>query len=282
MTPLAVGLISQLRSLRNEKNIAGMRRFGIAATGEQLGISVPTLRALARPHRKNHALALELWASGIHEARILATLIDDPHKVTRPQMERWVRDCDNWAVTDALAFVFDRTDHAIAKAHAWSGRKPEFVKRAAFSMIAGMAVHRKELPDPVFVDFLDVVAREATDERNFVRKAVNWALRGIGKRNARLRSAAVLTARRIQKIDSRAARWIAADALRELTKLARPARKSPRGRSARQRTSSRFPINPRTISINRASSGRSSALSENDKYIAASSLRPPAAIVNRP
>ncbi|HYD85705.1 MAG TPA: DNA alkylation repair protein [Opitutus sp.] len=218
MSAIADDLISHLRSLRSEKAIAGMRRFGIAATGEQLGVSIATLRALARPHRKNHALALELWASGIHEARILATVIDDPRQITRGQMERWVRDCDNWAVTDSLAFAFDRTDHAIAKAHAWSRRKPEFVKRAAFSMIAGLAVHRKELPDSVFVEFLPVIAREATDERNFVRKAVNWALRGIGKRNVRLRREAIAAAKRIQKIDSRGARWIAADALREFAK----------------------------------------------------------------
>ncbi len=216
MDPLAAEVIAQLRSLRSEKNIAGMRRFGIAATGEQLGISAPKLREIGRPHRKNHALALELWASGIHEARGLATLIEDPRRITRAQMERWVRDCDNWAVTDALAFVFDRTDYAIEKAHTWSRRKAEFVKRAAFSIMAGLAVHRKELPDVVFLDFLPVIVREATDDRNFVRKAVNWALRGIGKRNARLRRAAIATAERIRKIDSRAARWIAADALREL------------------------------------------------------------------
>lgn len=212
----AAELIARLRALRNETNIAGMRRFGIVTTGEQLGVSAPVLRAMAREHRRDHALALELWASGIHEARGLATLVEDPRQITRGQMERWVRDCDNWAVTDGMAFVFDRTEFAEAKAHAWSRRRAEFVKRAAFSIMAGMAVHRKELPDEVFLRFLPVIAREATDERNFVRKAVNWALRQIGKRNPRLRRAAMAEARRIQKIDSRAARWIAADALREL------------------------------------------------------------------
>jgi 3-methyladenine DNA glycosylase AlkD len=212
----AAQIIAHLRSLKNERNIAGMQRFGIAVTGEQLGISAPQLRAIAREHRRDHALALELWASGIHEARGLATLVDDPRRVTRAQMERWVRDCDNWAVTDALAFLFDRTPFAEAKAHAWSRRRAEFVKRAAFSLMAGMAVHRKELPDDVFLRFLPVIAREATDERNFVRKAVNWALRQIGKRNPRLKRAAMAEAKRIQRLDSRAARWIAADALREL------------------------------------------------------------------
>jgi 3-methyladenine DNA glycosylase AlkD len=209
-------IVEHLRSLRNETNIAGMRRFGIKATGEQLGIAAPTLRAIAREHRRDHALALGLWASGIHEARVLATLVDDPPQITRGQMERWVRDCDNWAVTDALAFVFDRTPFAEEKAHAWSTRKAEFVKRAAFSIMAGMATHRKELVDEVFLRFLPVIEREATDERNFVRKAVNWALRGIGKRNARLWRAAVAQAKKLRRIDSRAARWVAADALREL------------------------------------------------------------------
>ncbi|HVU25535.1 MAG TPA: DNA alkylation repair protein [Opitutus sp.] len=212
----AAELIAQLRSLRNERNIEGMRRFGITPTGEHLGISVTDLRAIGRPHRRDHALALALWTSGIFEARVLATIVDDAREVTRGQMERWVRDCDNWAVTDAMAFLFDRTEFAEAKAHAWSRRRREFEKRAAFSIMAGMAAHRKELPDAVFLGFLPVIARAATDERNFVKKAVNWALRGIGKRNPRLRRAAMAAARKIQRIDSRAARWIAADALREL------------------------------------------------------------------
>lgn len=212
----AEDLIVRLRSLRSERGIAGMRRFAVVPQSEHLGVSVARLREIGRPFRRDHALALELWASGIHEARILATIIEDPRQITRAQMERWVRDCDNWAVTDALAFVFDRTEFAEEKAHAWSRRKAEFVKRAAFSLVAGMATHRKELPDDVFLRFLPVIVREATDERNFVRKAVNWALRGIGKRNARLRRAAIATAKRIRRIDSPAARWIAADALREL------------------------------------------------------------------
>ena len=209
-------IVAQLRSLRSPHNIEGQRRFGIASHTEQLGISAPQLRAIARLHRRDHGLALELWASGIHDARGLATIIDDSKQITRGQMERWVRDCDNWAVTDALAFLFDRTSFAEAKAHAWSARRAEFVKRAGFSLMAGMAVHRKELPDEIFLRFLPVIAREATDDRNFVKKAVNWALRQIGKRNPRLRRAAIAEANRIQKLDSRAARWIAADALREL------------------------------------------------------------------
>jgi 3-methyladenine DNA glycosylase AlkD len=216
---LAARIIATLRSMRSERDIAGMRRFGIVAHGEQLGVSVTRLREIGRAHRRNHALALELWASDIHEARVLATVIENPSEITKSQMERWVRDCDNWAITDALAFVFDRTLFAPEKVEQWSKRKAEYVKRAAFSMIAGMAIHRKELPDEVFLQFLPIIAREATDDRNFVRKAVNWALRGIGKRNTKLRGAAIRTAKQIAMIDSRAARWIAGDALRELQRV---------------------------------------------------------------
>ncbi len=153
----------------------------------------------------------------MHEARVIATLVDDPRLVTRRQMEAWVRDCDNWGVTDACCGVlFDRTPFAIEKAHAWSARRAEFVKRCGFVLMAGLAVHRKELPDQVFLDFLPVIAREATDGRNFVKKAVNWALRQIGKRNPRLRRAAIRCARGVRRIDAPSARWIASDALREL------------------------------------------------------------------
>ena len=216
----SVRLVAHLYSLRNEANVAGQRRFGIASKAEQLGLAMPVLRDLARSHRRNHPLALELWASGIHDARLLATLVENPRQITRSQMEQWVRASDNWALTDALAFLFDRTEFAEEKALAWSARKGEFVKRAGFATMAGLAIHRKELPDEVFLRFLPVVAREAMDERNFVKKAVNWALRQIGKRNPALRRAAIAEAQRIAKLDSRAARWIAADALRELQKKA--------------------------------------------------------------
>jgi 3-methyladenine DNA glycosylase AlkD len=232
MSTPAASLIAELRSMRNERNVEGMRRFGITPTAEMFGIAAPVLRAIARRHRKDHALALELWDSGIHDARVLATVIDDPQQVTLAQANRWVRDLDNWAVTDSAAFLFDRTRFAEERAHAWSDRKREFEKRVAFSVMAGMAVHRKELPDDVFLRFLPVIERESTDERNFVRKAVNWALRQIGKRNVALNRAAVEQAERIREIDSRAARWIAADALRELhawkprvSRARRPAKK---------------------------------------------------------
>lgn len=216
MNAPAAQVVAQLRALRNASAVAGMRRFGITSTAELLGVSAPQLRALARLHRRDHALAVALFDYDIHEARGLATLVADPSRVTRTQAERWVKRCDNWAQTDALAFLLDRTAFAEEKAHQWSARRAEFVKRTAFSLMAGMAVHRKELPDEIFLRMLPVIRREAADARNFVKKAVNWALRQIGKRNPRLRRAALAEARRIARLDSPAARWIARDARREL------------------------------------------------------------------
>ena len=191
-------------------------RFGINAKGT-LGVSIPALRQLARRHRRNHALVLELWATGIHEARILAALVDDPAQVTARQMEQWVRDFDSWDVCDQVCSnLFDKTRFAWGKAVIWSGRRHEFVKRAGFVLMAVLAVHDKQADDKMFRRFFPLMIREADDERNFVRKAVNWALRQIGKRNAVLCREAIQTAHQIQALDSKAARWIATDALREL------------------------------------------------------------------
>jgi 3-methyladenine DNA glycosylase AlkD len=215
----AASILAELRAQADPRDAAGQRRYGIAPRGEHLGIRAPVLREIARRHRRDHALALELWDSGVHEGHILAALVDDPRQVTAGQMEKWARECDNWAATDACCTVlFDRTPLAIGKAHAWSARRAEFVKRCGFVLMAGLAIHRKELPDDVFLGFLPVIRREAADERNFVKKAVNWALRQIGKRNPRLRRAAIAEARRIHHINFPAARWIAGDALRELTR----------------------------------------------------------------
>lgn len=209
-------IVAGLRSRRNPVNVAGQRRYGITPASEQLGVPVPHLREIARQHRRDHALALELWATGVHEARLTATFLDDPRRVTRRQAETWVRQADSWALVDSASMLFCRTEFAAEKAHAWSRRRAEFVKRSGFSLMAMMAVHRKELPDEIFLGFLPVIRREAGDDRNFVKKAVNWALRQIGKRNPRLRRAAVAEAGRIRKVDVPSARWIAADALREL------------------------------------------------------------------
>ncbi len=213
-------ILKQLKLLRNPRNIAGMARFGINSRNT-LGVSIPTLRGIARQAGKDHRLAQELWTSGIHEARILAAMVDVPEQVTEAQMERWVRNFDSWDVCDQVCSnLFDQTPFAHRKAAQWSRRDEEFVKRAGFVLMAALAVHDKQASDAAFRKFLPLIRRAATDERNFVKKAVNWALRQIGKRNAALNRAAIATAREIQQIDSRAARWIAADALRELTSAA--------------------------------------------------------------
>jgi 3-methyladenine DNA glycosylase AlkD len=193
-----------------------MARYGIRAE-KVFGVSKPKLDALARKIGKNHSLGLALWATGIQDAKILAGMISEPGKVTAAQMELWVRDFDNWDSCDGTCchlFVFAKD--AWAKAFAWTRREEEFQKRAGFALAAYLAYRDKSAGDAKYLKFLKVIEREAGDERNFVRKAVNWALRNIGKRNRRLNRAAVATARRLRKKESRASRWIAADALREL------------------------------------------------------------------
>jgi 3-methyladenine DNA glycosylase AlkD len=214
--PTCAEIVSELESLADPANVAGMARYGINPENT-LGVSIPRLRAMAKEIGRDHALALELWASGIHEARILAGLVDDPAMVAAAQLERWVGDFDSWDVCDGVCGnLFDRTPFAWEKAAAWSARSEEFVKRAGFVLMAALAVHDKKAPDERFRNFLPLIEREAADERNFVKKAVNWALRQIGKRNRALNRDAIAAAKRIRKIDSRSARWIAADALREL------------------------------------------------------------------
>ena len=208
-------VIDLLKSQSNPQNVEGMRRFGIN-TKSALGLSKPQLDAMAKKIGKNHELAKQLWASGIHEARHAAALIDDPKLVSEEQMESWVSDFDSWDICDGTCSLFDKTPFAYRKALEWSEREEEFVKRAGFVLMAELAVHDKVAEDGKFLQFLPVIKREATDERNFVKKAVNWALRQIGKRNLPLNSHAVRMAEEIALIDSRSARWIASDALREL------------------------------------------------------------------
>ncbi len=211
-------ILAHLKRLRNPRNVAGMARFGINPKNT-LGIPIPKLRALAKEIGVDHALAQKLWASGFHEARILASMVDDPARVTDAQMERWVRAFDSWDVCDQVCMnLFDKTPRAFAKASAWSQRTREFEKRAGFALMACLAWHDKDAADAQFVKFLPHIARAATDERNFVKKAVNWALRQIGKRNRALNRAAIRAARQIAQKDARAARWVAQDALKELTR----------------------------------------------------------------
>lgn len=210
-------ILTQLHSLANPANVAGMARYGINPDST-LGISIPTLRAMAREIGKDHQLAEELWASGIHEARILASIIDDAAQVTEEQMERWVADFDSWDVCDQVCSnLFDKTKFAYPKAVEWSGAEAEFIKRAGFTLMAALAVHDKRAGDERFEPFFLSIVRQATDERNYVKKAVSWALRNIGKRNRQLNTRAIAIAGEIAQIDSQVARWIANDALKELT-----------------------------------------------------------------
>jgi 3-methyladenine DNA glycosylase AlkD len=210
-------ILERLKSAADPQAVAGMARFGITST-HAYGVSIPKLRLLAREIGKNHALAQELWASGIHEARILASMIDDPMQVTDAQLDRWVLDFDSWDLCDQCCNnLFRETAAAYQKAIEWSAREEEFVKRAAFVLMAALAVHDKGAPDSAFLDFLTIIKRESTDNRNFVRKAVNWALRQIGKRDRYLNERALNVAEEMRAFDSTTAHWIASNAIRELT-----------------------------------------------------------------
>jgi 3-methyladenine DNA glycosylase AlkD len=209
-------ILIELKSLSDPSALAGMARFGIS-TKNTYGVSIPVLRKMAKQIGQNHLLAQKLWNSGIHEARILAGMIDVPEEVTERQMERWVKDFDSWDVCDQVCSnLFDKTKFAHMKAMDWTKRGEEFVKRAGFVLVAALAVHDKKADNKEFLKFLPIVKREALDKRNFVKKAVNWALRQIGKRNLRLNQMAIKTAEEIQGIDSKSAKWIASDAIREL------------------------------------------------------------------
>jgi 3-methyladenine DNA glycosylase AlkD len=209
-------ILAALRTQANPKNVAGMARYGISTTGT-LGVPVASIRQLAKQAGRSHELAAELWASGVHEARILATLVEEPARVTRRQMNQWAHDFDSWDVCDqACQNLFRCTPLAWTMAAEWASASHEFVRRAAFALMAALAVKAKQVPDEDFEALLPLIAGAATDERNLVKKAVNWALRAIGKRNPHLRSVAIAAAVNIRTIDSPAARWIASDALREL------------------------------------------------------------------
>lgn len=209
-------MLERLHAAADPSRLEGMARYGIR-TEDALGVTVTELRLLARPHRRDHGLAIALWATGGHEARILASMVEDPAEVSEDQMEAWVADLDSWDVCDQVcANLFDRTPFAFDKAAEWSARPQEFVRRAGLALMACLAVHRKHEPDERFERLLPSIVAAATDERNLVRKATSWALRQIGKRNHRLHARAIETAERIGGIDDRSARWIARDVLREL------------------------------------------------------------------
>ena len=210
-------VLNKLRKKARPDQLKGMARCGIVIE-KRLGVSVPEMRRLAKELGKNHKLALSLWKTGIPEAKIIAAMIDEPEKVTENQMEDWVKDINSWDVCDQVCMnLFEKTPLAWKKIRDWSKREEEFVKRTAYSLIACLAWHDKEADDMKFIKLLPVIEFGATDERNFVKKAVNWALRNIGKRNRKLNKAGINTARKIGRINSKAARWVASDAIRELT-----------------------------------------------------------------
>jgi len=208
-------IIAELESYHNSKNIEGLSRFGINAN-KAIGINIPTLRKLAKAIGKNQDLALQLWETEIHEARLLAIFIAEHKKFDEALMEKWMKDFSSWDICDqACGGIFDKTPLAYQKAVEWSKRKKEYEKRAGFALMAALAIHDKKTSNKPFISFLTYIEKEAYDDRNFVRKAVNWALRQIGKRNIVLLEQAIECAERIKLQDTKSARWIAADALRE-------------------------------------------------------------------
>ncbi|MEK9139076.1 MAG: DNA alkylation repair protein [Bacteroidota bacterium] len=210
-------IVARLKSYGTPKNVEGMARFGISSK-KVLGVSAPVLRGMAKQVGRSHTLAAALWRTGILEARILAAFVDEPKRVTMAQMDRWVKGFDSWAVCDGVCLhLFVKTPHAHMKVLRWCEDEREFVRRAGFTLMACLAVHDKEATEREFEKFFSAIRRAAADERNFVKKAVNWALRQIGKRSRSLNKKAIRVAHDARKLDSRSARWIAADALRELT-----------------------------------------------------------------
>lgn len=209
-------ILKKLKSSGSPKNVAGMARFGINPENT-FGVKVPVLRKMAKEIGKNHSLALKLWDSKIHEARILASMIDDPKLVSEEQAEKWVKDFDSWDVCDQVCMnLFDKTNFAYKKAKGWASNEKEFIRRAGFALMACLAWHDKTSPDEKFLPFFPLIKKYSTDERNFAKKSVNWSLRQIGKMRPNLLSEAIKTAQEILKVDSKSAKWIAIDALREL------------------------------------------------------------------
>jgi len=215
--PAVEEVLEMLAAKADPDQLEGMARYGMTVEN-RLGVKVPQMRMIAKQIGVNHNLALELWETGVTEAMILASMVDVPDEVTEEQMEAWVQDFDSWDVCDQVCMnLFDKTPLAWKKIHDWSDREDEFVKRAAYALIACLAVHDKGASDEEFVSLIPVIKAGATDNRNYVKKAVSWALRNTGKRNPELNTVALATARELQSIDSSSARWIGSDAIRDLT-----------------------------------------------------------------
>jgi len=210
-------IINEFESLKNDKNIEGMKRYGINVD-TAFGISAPVLTAISKKYRYNHKLALELWTTGYHDARLLATMIDNPEEVTKNQLKKWVKDFDSWDVCDCCCNrLFRKVGFIEEFIPIWCKDKREFVKRAGFSMIAQLAVHKKKATDSEFEYYFPLIIEGSKDERNFVKKAVNWALRQIGKRNMYLNKKALTLSEKLLTLNAKSSKWIARDAIRELT-----------------------------------------------------------------
>jgi 3-methyladenine DNA glycosylase AlkD len=232
-------VLATLQRLATKKTRDGMARYGIPSD-KAFGVSVGALQKLARQLGRNHELAAALWETGWYEARMLACFLDEPERVTPAQMDRWCRDFDSWAIVDTACFaLFDRTPHAWQKVEQWAGREEEFVKRTAFALLWSLTVHDQQAGDEPFLRGLLLVERAASDERHFVKKAVNMALRAVGKRNPALNAAAVAVARRLASSAQPAARWVGKDALRELTSPAVTRRLAGRKKTSHQSTKGR-------------------------------------------
>jgi 3-methyladenine DNA glycosylase AlkD len=223
-TAYDVGTVMQLlERAATKKTRDGMARFGISSH-HAYGVAMKDIQAIARRVGRDHALALELWDTEVYEARMLTAFVDEPERVTATQMDRWCRDFDNWAICDTLCFkLWDQLPHAWKKVEQWTKATGEFQKRAGFVLLACLASHDKTATDAQFLEGLRLVEREAHDDRNFVKKGINWALRRIGTRNAKLRAAAIDTGTRLAESKEPAARWVGRDAVRELTKSSRKA-----------------------------------------------------------
>lgn len=212
--------VAALKKASTRKDFANLKRFGIDAPNA-LGVSMANIQKIAKPLGRDHALAEALWKTGVYEARMLASMVDEPAKVTPAQMDRWCRDFDNWGICDTVCFkLFDQSPHAFAKVAKWSDSRDEFVKRAAFALLASLALHDKSSPDAAFLRTLALIERGAADERNFVKKGVSWALRGIGHRSPKLWAAAMATAERLAAAEDATARWIGRDAIKDLKRFA--------------------------------------------------------------
>ncbi|MCB9857826.1 MAG: DNA alkylation repair protein [Phycisphaerales bacterium] len=214
----AASAVAELKRLSSKSYRAGMSRFGIPADNA-LGVPVGQIQKLGKTIGRDHALAIELWKTGVYEARLLCAFVDEPEQVTPAQMDAWAKDFDNWAVCDTLCFhLFDRTPHAFRKIEQWSRKKEEFVKRAAFALLASVGAHDKTTGDAPFAKTLPLIEKGAFDERNFVKKGVSWALRVVGRRSRALHKVSLELATRLAESDDKAARWVGKDALRDLSK----------------------------------------------------------------